>query len=87
MRATAECVCEDSSSFKDAEGDGSPAYAQGSGTKHDRCASLVAPTDEVARAACPLACGACEPDVCASSPCLKRWDLHTRARQRDVQDI
>ena len=30
----------------------------------------MAPTDEVARAACPLACGACEPDVCASSPCL-----------------
>ena len=24
----------------------------------------------MARAACPLACGACEPDVCASSPCL-----------------
>ena len=70
LRATVECVCEDSASFEDAEGDGCLAYAQGSGTKHDRCASLVAPTDEVARAACPLACGACEPDVCASSPCL-----------------
>ena len=70
LRATVECVCEDSASFEDAEGDGCLAYAQGSGTKHDRCTSLVAPTDEVARAACPLACGACEPDVCASSPCL-----------------
>jgi hypothetical protein len=70
LRATVECVCEDSASFEDAEGDGCLAYAQGSGTKHDRCASLVAPTDEAARAACPLACGACEPDVCASSPCL-----------------
>ena len=70
LRATVECVCEDSASFEDAEGDGCLAYAQGSGTKHDRCASLVAPTEEVTRAACPLACGACEPDVCASSPCL-----------------
>ena len=32
---------------------------------------LVAPANEAARAApCPLDCGACEPDVCASSPCL-----------------
>ena len=46
LRATVECVCEDSASFEDAEGDGCLAYAQGSGTKHDRCASLVAPTDE-----------------------------------------
>ena len=70
LRATVECVCEDSASFEDADGDGCLAYAQGSGTKHDRCASLVAPTDQAARAACPLACGACEPDVCASSPRL-----------------
>ena len=70
LRATVECVCEDSGSFEDAEGEGCSAYAQGSGTKHSRCASLLEPTDEAARAACPLACGACEPDVCASSPCL-----------------
>ena len=70
FRATVECVCEDSVSFEDAEGEGCSAYAQGSGTKHSRCASLLEPTDEAARAACPLACGACEPDVCASSPCL-----------------
>ena len=69
LRATVECVCEDSESFVDANGDGCTAYMHGS-TKHSHCAHLLEPTDEVARAACPLACGACEPDVCASSPCL-----------------
>ena len=34
LRATVECVCEDSARFEDAEGDGCLAYAQGSGTKH-----------------------------------------------------
>ena len=73
LRATVECVCEDSASFEDAEGDGCAAYGRNFvvvGTKHSRCASPMQPTDEAARAACPLACGACEPDVCASSPCL-----------------
>lgn len=70
LRATVECVCEDSGGFEDEDGDGCSAYAQGSGPKHSTCASLLAHTDEVARDACPLACGACEPEVCATSPCL-----------------
>eukprot|EP01043_Picozoa_sp_COSAG02_P011290 COSAG02_NODE_414_length_22826_cov_9.001364_8_plen_441_part_00 len=70
LRATVECVCEDSRNFKDTEGDGCSAYAQGPGAKHSRCASLLEFSGEVARSACPLACGACEPGLCASSPCL-----------------
>ena len=62
LRVTVSCVCEDSATFADADGDGCAAYAQGSaagGEKHLRCASLLEPKDEAARSACPLACGAC----------------------------
>ena len=72
LRVTVSCVCEDSATFADADGDGCAAYAQGSaagGEKHLRCASLLEPTDDTARSACPLACGACSEGPCAASPC------------------
>jgi hypothetical protein len=72
LRVTVSCVCEDSDEFLDDDGEGCQAYTQGSvagGEKHLRCASLLEPTDEAARHACPLACGACGVDVCAASPC------------------
>jgi hypothetical protein len=72
LRVTVSCVCEDSATFADADGDGCAAYAQGSAAgseKHLRCASLLEPTDEAARSACPLACGACSEGPCAASPC------------------
>lgn len=68
LRASVECVCEDSEVFEDADGDGCSEYAQG--PKHSLCASMLEPSNEAARSACPVACGACEPDICASSPCL-----------------
>ena len=56
---------------------GTIARAQASTTARARCAGRrfacrwrPPPRDETARAACPLACGSCELDVCASSPCL-----------------
>lgn len=69
---TVKCVCEDSATFLDTDGDGCDAYRDRSGAKHKRCASLLPPTDEQARAACPLACGACNADPCGESggsPC------------------
>lgn len=63
------CVCEDSTTFVDADGDGCAAYGDRSGVKYRRCASLLPPTDARARTACPLACGACTPDPCSTSPC------------------
>ena len=73
LRVSVSCVCEDSDEFLDDDGEGCQAYAQGSaaagGEKHLRCASLLEPTDEAARRACPLACGACGVDVCGASPC------------------
>ncbi len=64
------CVCEDSTTFVDADGDGCAAYGDRSGAKYQRCASLLPPNNDArARAACPLACGACTPDPCATSPC------------------
>ena len=78
MRFTVECVCEDSANFEDADGDGCSAYSQGS-SKHSRCADVLHPTDTAARVACPLACGACEPDLCASSPCMNGGTCTQRA--------
>lgn len=69
LGVTVTCVCEDSTTFADADGEGCAAYADRSGAKHQRCASLLPPTDAQARAACPLACGACNVDPCAASPC------------------
>lgn len=67
---TVSCVCEDSATFVDGDGDGCAAYRDGE--KHARCASLLPPADEHARFMCPVACGACEPDPCPpddASPC------------------
>jgi hypothetical protein len=68
LAATVSCVCEDSDSFTDDDGKGCSAYG-GEGEKHLRCASLLPPADERARAACPAACGACDADPCDASPC------------------
>ena len=65
FRVTIGCVCEDSTGFVDADGDGCEAYV---GAKHGRCADLTT-ADREARSACPLACGACEAGPCDASPC------------------
>eukprot|EP01046_Picozoa_sp_COSAG06_P036612 COSAG06_NODE_4052_length_4625_cov_21.008396_5_plen_458_part_00 len=69
LRFSVSCVCEDSATFADADGVGCAAYAGAFGLKHLRCASLLGPTDEAARRACPVACGACSEGPCAASPC------------------
>ena len=65
FRVTIGCVCEDSTTFVDADIDGCVAYAS---TKHGLCADLANADHEV-RAACPLACGACEVGPCDVNPC------------------
>ena len=67
LRATVSCVCEDSSSFVDADGDGCAAYAP-TGTKHGQCAYSLA-ANQAARSECPSACGVCERDPCDAAPC------------------
>ena len=65
FRLTVRCVCEDSTGFFDADGDGCEAYAA---AKHSLCADLIT-ADRAARSECPLACGACEAGPCDESPC------------------
>eukprot|EP01043_Picozoa_sp_COSAG02_P041697 COSAG02_NODE_3479_length_6673_cov_3.496197_1_plen_657_part_00 len=68
FRLTVQCVCEDSPSFIDADGDDCRAYASPS-AKHAVCGDLLK-GDDVIRAECPSACGACARTLCATSPCL-----------------
>eukprot|EP01043_Picozoa_sp_COSAG02_P014153 COSAG02_NODE_578_length_20075_cov_93.607930_10_plen_879_part_00 len=65
LRLTVRCVCEDSTSFVDADGDGCVAYAT---AKHDLCDDPLT-ADRAARSACPLACEACEVGPCDATPC------------------
>jgi hypothetical protein len=65
LRLTVRCVCEDSPSFVDVDGDGCEAFAR---AKLGLCADPLT-ADKQARAACPLACGACDFDCIVTGLC------------------